>query len=379
MPASMPVRTAHQYGVVRRRDTSPTRGGDARPPGCTLWGKPVGFGFPCPRPALAPKSFHASGDGGNRPVRGADISRAVRDAPRGGGAGDVADPCRAIASTRSPVSPMRDVAHEFGVPIVEPEDVNSEASIARLAGYGADLMVVCDYGQILTSETLATARLGGINLHASLLPKYRGAAPINWAIYHGETETGVTVIHMTPRVDAGPCIAQASTPIDPDETAVELEARLRGNRRLAGPPDDRLARGGAPRGLAAGPRAGLEGPAAEEDRRPDRLEPAGPGDQEPRPGDGAVAEDVHVLAPARRPARPAHPRHPIDRRAHPSRGQPGHGRRGRRRIAWSWRPAEGARRRRECPARRASGCFRSPNSFAATTSGRGERFGEGGT
>jgi methionyl-tRNA formyltransferase len=127
----------------------------------------------------------------------------------------------------APVSPMRDVAHEFGVPIDEPEDVNSEASIARLAGHGADLMVVCDYGQILTSETLATARLGGINLHASLLPKYRGAAPINWAIYHGETETGVTVIHMTPRVDAGPCIAQASTPIDPDETAVELEARLR--------------------------------------------------------------------------------------------------------------------------------------------------------
>jgi methionyl-tRNA formyltransferase len=126
-----------------------------------------------------------------------------------------------------PVTPMRDVAHEFRVRIDDPEDVNSEASITQLTAYGADLMVVCDYGQILTSETLATARLGGINLHASLLPRYRGAAPINWAIYHGETETGVTVIHMTPRIDAGPCIAQASTPIDPDETAVELEARLR--------------------------------------------------------------------------------------------------------------------------------------------------------
>ena len=74
-----------------------------------------------------------------------------------------------------------------------------------------DLLVVCDYGQILSADTLATARLGGINLHASLLPKYRGAAPINWAIYHGEAETGVTVIHMTPKVDAGPCIAQART------------------------------------------------------------------------------------------------------------------------------------------------------------------------
>ena len=63
-------------------------------------------------------------------------------------------------------------------------------------------------------------------LHASLLPKYRGAAPINWAIYHGETETGVTVIHMTPQIDAGPCIAQARAAIGPDETAADLEPRL---------------------------------------------------------------------------------------------------------------------------------------------------------
>ena len=75
-----------------------------------------------------------------------------------------------------------------------------------LAGCEADLLVVCDYGQILAAETLAIARQGGINLHASLLPKYRGAAPINWALYHGDTETGVTVIHMTPKVDAGPCV-----------------------------------------------------------------------------------------------------------------------------------------------------------------------------
>ncbi len=68
--------------------------------------------------------------------------------------------------------------------------------------------------------------MGGINLHASLLPKYRGAAPINWAIYHGEAQTGVTVIHMTPRIDAGPCIAQALIDIEPDETAGELESRL---------------------------------------------------------------------------------------------------------------------------------------------------------
>jgi methionyl-tRNA formyltransferase len=126
----------------------------------------------------------------------------------------------------APISPMRDVAHQRGTPILDPEDVNTPESQQRLAACQADLLVVCDYGQILTPGTLATARLGGINLHASLLPKYRGAAPINWAIYHGETRTGVTVIHMTPKVDAGPCIAQAATEIGPEETAVELEARL---------------------------------------------------------------------------------------------------------------------------------------------------------
>ena len=125
-----------------------------------------------------------------------------------------------------PVSPIRDLAHQHGTRIFDPEDVNTEQSRARLSASEADLLVVCDYGQILSADTLATARLGGVNLHGSLLPKYRGAAPINWAIYHGETETGVTAIHMTPKVDAGPCIAQVPTPIAPEETAVELEGRL---------------------------------------------------------------------------------------------------------------------------------------------------------
>ena len=104
--------------------------------------------------------------------------------------------------------------------------INAAESQKYLNDIGADLLVVCDYGQILAPETLATARLGGINLHGSLLPKYRGAAPINWALLNGDTETGVTVIHMTPKVDAGPCIAQAVTAIGPEETAVELETRL---------------------------------------------------------------------------------------------------------------------------------------------------------
>ena len=125
-----------------------------------------------------------------------------------------------------PATPMRDVAHVHATPIFDPLDVNGEESLAVLLGCQADLLVVCDYGRILSAGALATSRLGGVNIHGSLLPKYRGAAPINWAIYHGETETGVSVIHMTPRVDAGPLVGQARTVIGPDETAVELEKRL---------------------------------------------------------------------------------------------------------------------------------------------------------
>jgi methionyl-tRNA formyltransferase len=135
-----------------------------------------------------------------------------------------------LRSTRgrqeAPTSPMRAIAAEHGTPILDPESINTPETQADLRRFAPDLFVVADYGQILSPETLAVARLGGLNLHGSLLPKYRGAAPINWAIYRGETETGVTVIHMTPALDAGPCLAQARVRIGPDETAAELEPRL---------------------------------------------------------------------------------------------------------------------------------------------------------
>ena len=89
-----------------------------------------------------------------------------------------------------------------------------------------DLLVTAAYGQILSADLLSIPRLGGINLHGSILPAYRGAAPVARAIQNGETETGVTVIRMTPRIDAGGMIAFARTPIGPDETAGELEDRL---------------------------------------------------------------------------------------------------------------------------------------------------------
>ncbi|MBX9791428.1 MAG: methionyl-tRNA formyltransferase [Pirellulales bacterium] len=124
------------------------------------------------------------------------------------------------------MAPMREIARERGVPILDPPDVNDAGARQALAELSPDLFVVADYGQILSPETLAIPRQGSVNLHGSLLPKYRGAAPINWAIYHGETETGVTTIWMTPKVDAGPCLRQARTSIGPDETAADLEPRL---------------------------------------------------------------------------------------------------------------------------------------------------------
>lgn len=113
-----------------------------------------------------------------------------------------------------------------GVSVFQPDDVNTAESVEVLRALGPDLLVTAAYGQILSAELLDIAPLGGINLHGSILPKYRGAAPVARAIQHGEAESGVTVIRMTPRIDAGGMIAVARTAIDPDETAAELESRL---------------------------------------------------------------------------------------------------------------------------------------------------------
>ena len=123
-------------------------------------------------------------------------------------------------------NPMRAEAERRGLAVFAPESINSDEGRAVINALAPELLVVCDYGQILAADVLGLVPLGGINLHASLLPKYRGAAPIHWALLNGEEETGVTVIHMTPRLDAGPILAQRRTPIGSDETQAELEARL---------------------------------------------------------------------------------------------------------------------------------------------------------
>jgi methionyl-tRNA formyltransferase len=138
----------------------------------------------------------------------------------------VTRPAKLAQSKKPPPRPVAQWAQLRGIPLFEPTSINQPEAIARLRDAQADLFFVCDYGQILSKECLQATRLGGINLHGSLLPRHRGAAPVQWSLLAGDTETGVTVIHMTPRLDAGPELAVRTTPVLPDEAAGELEPRL---------------------------------------------------------------------------------------------------------------------------------------------------------
>jgi methionyl-tRNA formyltransferase len=144
--------------------------------------------------------------------------------------GLVTQPDRAIGqergSTRQTGRGLKAIALERGVPVLQPESINTPEGVAALKELRPELLVVAAYGQILSGEVLEAAPQGGINVHASLLPKYRGAAPVAWAIYHDEKRTGVTIIKMTTGLDAGDMLAQEAIDIGPEETAGELEARL---------------------------------------------------------------------------------------------------------------------------------------------------------
>lgn len=138
----------------------------------------------------------------------------------------VTRPDHAPPGRRPPPNPMREAAAAAGIRVLDPEKANAAESVAAIRGLAADLFVVCDYGQILSAELLGVAPLGGINLHGSLLPRHRGAAPIQWALLEGDAVTGVSVIGMTPALDAGRVITARATPVGPRETAAELETRL---------------------------------------------------------------------------------------------------------------------------------------------------------
>jgi methionyl-tRNA formyltransferase len=130
------------------------------------------------------------------------------------------------SAKKLPPRPVYDWAQNAGLTIFEPPSINTPDAIGKLKELESDLFFVCDYGQILSHECLEASRLGGINLHGSLLPRHRGAAPVQWCLLRGDTVAGVSVIHMTPRLDAGPMLAIRETDILDDETAEELEPRL---------------------------------------------------------------------------------------------------------------------------------------------------------
>ena len=122
--------------------------------------------------------------------------------------------------------PVKVCAQAHGIPVYQPVKLRDGSALALIRELAPELIVVAAYGRILPDDILAAPEKGCINVHSSLLPKYRGAAPINWAILNGEEETGVTIMHMAHDLDAGDIILQRATPIGPDETAPELYARL---------------------------------------------------------------------------------------------------------------------------------------------------------
>jgi methionyl-tRNA formyltransferase len=123
-------------------------------------------------------------------------------------------------------SPVKRRAEGAGLPVVQPGRLRDPGWPERLGQFDAEVGVVVAFGQILPKAVLEVPARGSINVHASLLPRYRGAAPIAWALIRGETETGITTFQMDPGMDSGDMLLQEATPIGPDETAGDLAARL---------------------------------------------------------------------------------------------------------------------------------------------------------
>jgi methionyl-tRNA formyltransferase len=142
------------------------------------------------------------------------VTQPERDQGRKGGA------------TRQTGKGMAAIATAAGVPVAHPESINTPDGLAQLKAFDPDLLVVAAYGQILSDEVIGTPKQGAINVHASLLPKYRGASPIAHALLNGEQRTGVTILRIVRGLDAGDMLAKEAVDIHPDETTGELEARL---------------------------------------------------------------------------------------------------------------------------------------------------------
>jgi methionyl-tRNA formyltransferase len=160
-------------------------------------------------PQFAVPSFRALVEGGHKVV----AVFTQPDRPKGRG-GELAE------------SPVKLAARELGIAVHQPERIRRPESISTLRELAPELMVVVGYGQIIPQSIIDIPPHGILNVHASLLPKYRGAAPIQWAIANGETETGVTIMQIDAGLDTGDMLLKRSVEIGPDETAPELSARL---------------------------------------------------------------------------------------------------------------------------------------------------------
>ena len=152
--------------------------------------------------------------------------------------------------------PVKRIALAYDIPVFQPVTLKDGTALEEIRQLSPELIVVAAYGRLLPREILELPAKGCINVHSSLLPKYRGAAPINWAVLNGEEETGVTIMYMAQELDAGDIIAQASTPIDPEETVESVHDRLAGlGARLLVQTVSRLEAGTAERTPQDGERA----------------------------------------------------------------------------------------------------------------------------
>ena len=122
--------------------------------------------------------------------------------------------------------PVKVTAQAHDIPVYQPVSVKDGTALQQLQALAPELIVVAAYGRVLPQEILDLPRFGCINVHSSLLPRYRGAAPINWAVVNGDGETGVTVMDMALELDAGDILEQVTTPIDPEETVETVHDRL---------------------------------------------------------------------------------------------------------------------------------------------------------
>lgn len=144
-----------------------------------------------------------------------EVAAVVTQPDRAAGRGLQCTPCA-----------LKPLAARHGLPVLDPPSASDEGFVAQLAAREPDVIVVASYGQFLKQNLLAVPRLGTINVHPSLLPTYRGASPIQWALANGDVETGVSVLYVTPKMDAGDILAQERHPIAPEDTFCTLEPKL---------------------------------------------------------------------------------------------------------------------------------------------------------